>query len=157
MSMIDETTQSSDRDRAGRRSATPLVVGMVIILLAVVVYFATGMPGMDHSGSGMDHDMSSNAAHRMVGLAEFEEVVANTETVTINVNVPAAETQIDGTDLTMPYDAINPDGLPSNRDVALAVYCRTGAMSAVAVQRLFNLGYTNVVELDGGTDASVGN
>ena len=154
--MIDETTQSSGRERADGRSATPLVVGMVIILLAVVAYFAMGMPGMDHSGSSMDHDMSSSAAHRMVGLAEFEEVLADPDAVTVNVHVPAAEIHIDGTDLTMPYDAINPDGLPTNRDATLAVYCRSGAMSAVAVQRLFDLGFTNVVELDGGTDASVG-
>lgn len=41
-------------EREGR-SATPLVIAMVVITVAVIAYFAIGMPGMDHSDSTTDH------------------------------------------------------------------------------------------------------
>lgn len=147
-------------DDAGRtqpagRSATPLIVAMVILAIAVVVYFATGMPGMDHSSTTDSHDMSdmpTSAAHRMMDPAGFAAAIVDPNTVTINVHVPAAEIQLDGTEITMPFDNLDPGMLPSDRDTPLAVYCRSGSMSAIAVERLLELGYTDIVELDGGTD-----
>ena len=53
--MIDEVAPSAARDTVDGRSATPLVVGLVIIALAVVVYFSTRMPWMDHSQSTSNH------------------------------------------------------------------------------------------------------
>ena len=161
--MIDSPTPKAFDD-AGRaqpagRSATPLIVAMVILAIAVVVYFATGMPGMDHSSSTDTHDMSDMSdmsmpsAHRMIDPAGFAAAIADPDTVTINVHVPAADIQLDGTDMVMPFDNLDTGMLPSDRDTPLAVYCRSGSMSATAVQELLALGYTNIVELDGGTNA----
>lgn len=70
----------------------------------------------------------------------------------INVHVPY-EGEIEGTDLFLQYDRIDSVSLPSERDTPLVVYCRSGSMSAEAVVTLAGLGYTNIVELDGGMNA----
>lgn len=83
----------------------------------------------------------------------FAAAIVDPNTVTINVHVPAADVQLDGTEMTMPFDDLDVGTLPSDRDTPLAVYCQSGTMSAIAVQQLLALGYTDIVELDGGTDA----
>lgn len=73
--------------------------------------------------------------------------------VTINVHTPD-EGSIAGTDLTIPFDQIaSSDQLPKDRSTPLAVYCRSGNMSADAVDDLEALGYTDIVELAGGFNA----
>ena len=158
--MIDppapDTIDDVSRSQPAGRSATPLIVAMVVLAIAVVVYFATGMPGMDHSSPTDTHDMSDMStatAHRMMDPAGFAAAIVDPKTVTINVHVPAADNQLDGTEMTMPFDDLDVGTLPSDRDTPLAVYCRSGSMSAIAVQQLLALGYTDIVELDGGTDA----
>ena len=53
----------------------------------------------------------------------------------------------------MPFNDIDAAALPSDRATPLAVYCRSDTMSAEAVVTLAALGYTNIVELDGGMNA----
>ncbi|MBK8332846.1 MAG: rhodanese-like domain-containing protein [Acidimicrobiaceae bacterium] len=89
----------------------------------------------------------------MVDPAEFAAAIVDPNTVTINVHVPAADIQLDGTEMTMPFDNLDAGMLPADRATPLAVYCRSGSMSAIAVERLLALGYTDIIELDGGTDA----
>ena len=61
-----------------------------------------------------------------------------------------------GPDLAIPFDEISDsEALPSDLDSPLAIYCKSGNMSADAVDDLVALGYTDVVELDGGFDAWV--
>lgn len=134
------------------RSATPLVIGMALLALGVVGYFALGMPGMDHSTSS-NHDTPAHRSHRVVAPSAFEAAVLDPATVTINVHVPAEEIGIEGTDLVLQFDQLDPATLPPDRATPLAIYCRSGAMSAIAAQRLVALGYTDIAELAGGTDA----
>ena len=140
-------------DATDGRSATPLVAGMVLLALAVVAYFALGMPGMDHSASNTSHDMPGHTGHRVLDPAAFATAMLDPATVSVNVHVPPQEIGIDGTDLTMPFDRLDAAILPADLTTPIAVYCRSGTMSAIAVQRLAELGYTDVVELDGGTEA----
>ena len=149
--MLDEAT-STPPDHVGR-SAAPLVIAMVVLAVAVIAYFAPGMPGMDHSSSATDHGMTSHSAHRLMDAPSFETAIADTDVVVVNVHVPAEAIALDGTNLTMPFDDLDVGTLPSDRDTTLAVYCRSGTMSAIAVERLLALGYTDVIELDGGTVA----
>ncbi len=138
------------------RSGKVLVVAFIAVAVGVALYFAFGMPGMDHSSStstmdGMDMS-SGSAAHRLVDPVAFESALANSDAVVINVHVPY-EGEIEGTDLFLQYDRIDAAALPSDRDTPLVVYCRSGSMSAEAVVTLAGLGYTNIVELDGGMNA----
>jgi phage shock protein E len=73
--------------------------------------------------------------------------------VTINVHIPD-EGSIPGTDLAIAFDDISSStDLPEDLDTPLAVYCRSGNMSADAVDDLEDLGYSDIVELDGGFNA----
>lgn len=96
---------------------------------------------------------AASAPSTLVSPAAFAKAVATPGTVTINVHVPDAGA-IRGTDLRIPFDRIAQlrGRLPA-KTARLAVYCRSGRMSAVAVQELRRLGYTRIVELRGGMDA----
>lgn len=147
---VDQAMESSPR------SGTVMVVAFIAVALGVTLYFAFGMPGMDHSSSAStmdDMDMpSGSTAHRLVDPVGFEAALAEPDAVVVNVHVPY-DGEIEGTDLFVPYDRIDAASLPSDRDTPLVVYCRSGSMSAEAVVALAGLGYTNIVELDGGINA----
>ena len=95
----------------------------------------------------------SRAAQPQTGLLApdaFAAEVAKSATVTINVHTPP-EGQLPNTDLSIPFDRLDAEArqLPA-RSAELAIYCRTGRMSAVARRTLARLGYGHVVELQGG-------
>lgn len=94
------------------------------------------------------------SSSQLVGPSDFAAAIAEPTRVTINVHVPY-QGEIPGTVLMIPYDQITKqaDRLPADRSVPLAIYCRTGPMSAIAATTLAALGYTNLVELQGGMQA----
>ncbi len=71
----------------------------------------------------------------------------------VNVHVPY-EGEIPQTDLFIAYDEIatHLDQLP-DKGAAIALYCRSGGMSTLAAEELVELGYSNVMEVDGGFNA----
>lgn len=98
---------------------------------------------------------TASSSARLVGVDEFAERVPEPDVVTVNVHVPD-EGQLPGTDLAIPFDEISDSNvLPPDLDTPLAIYCKSGNMSVDAVDDLVALGYTDVIELDGGFDAWV--
>ena len=71
----------------------------------------------------------------------------------VNTHVPY-EGEIPQTDLFIPYDEIagNLDKLP-DKGAPIVLYCRSGGMSTSAAADLAALGYTQVLEVDGGFSA----
>jgi rhodanese-related sulfurtransferase len=71
----------------------------------------------------------------------------------VNVHVPYAG-ELPQTDLFMPYDEIvqQTNKLP-DKSAPIVLYCRSGRMSTEAAKSLVKLGYTNIMELDGGMSA----
>ena len=104
--------------------------------------------------TGIASSTASPAHSRLVGPSEFATAVAEPTRLTINVHVPY-EGDIPGTDLSIPFDQIAQQTarLPAERSTPLAIYCRSGPMSATAAAELSALGYTDVVELRGGMRA----
>lgn len=117
-------------------------VVFVCLLIALVGVAAVGCGGGEQAGSG--------ESARLVSPAEFEQAMTEPGRVTINVHIPD-EGSIEGTDLAVPFDQVETRraDLPDT-STPLAVYCRSGNMSADAVRSLMTLGYTDVVELEGG-------
>ena len=86
-------------------------------------------------------------AEQLADLVEKEEVTL------VNVHVPY-EGEMPDTDLFIAYDEISDhlDDLPA-KDAPIVLYCRSGSMSTSAAQELAELGYNNVLEVDGGFNA----
>ena len=134
----------------GRR----IVVVAAVVVTAVVAYFALGMPGMDHGG-GMTGMGPMDPSEMAVGVEEFASRMASAEAIVVNVHVPDEGT-IAGTDASIRYSAIvGHDRLPADKTTPILLYCKTGRMSAEAATGLMQVGYTDVVHLDGGMEAWV--
>ncbi len=125
---------------------------LIVSLAAVVVLGAACSPGAEPDRAEVTNQ--ANPAS-LVGPDAFAARMAEPNVVTINVHVPD-EGHLDGTDLTIAFDTISSSTLlPSDKTTPLAVYCRSGNMSADAVEDLAAMGYVDIVELDGGFDAWV--
>jgi rhodanese-related sulfurtransferase len=86
--------------------------------------------------------------------AEFEDIIAAGDAIVLNVHVPY-EGHIEGTDAFIPFDEIASSPLPDDMNQPIALYCRSGNMSATATRTLVEMGYTDVVDLAGGMNAWV--
>jgi rhodanese-related sulfurtransferase len=114
-----------------------------------------GCGGDDGDGGSSSASIAATSSPALVGPDVFAARIEEPGVVTINVHIPD-EGSIAGTDLTIPFDQISESSdLPDDRGTPLAVYCRSDNMSADAVTDLEALGYTDIVELDGGFDAWV--
>lgn len=126
-----------------------------MLVLAVVALFglaACGTSAVEPSPPSASAPTSSAASpSRLLAPEEFASAIADPARITINVHVPFEGT-LAGTDLMIPYDQITQQvsRLPADRDRPLAVYCMSGRMSAAAARSLAALGYTDIVELEGG-------
>ena len=86
--------------------------------------------------------------------SEFEALTREESVTLVNTHIPF-QGKLPHTDLSIPYNEIGRslDELPKDKDVKIALYCRSGRMSAAAAETLVGLGYTNVRDLGGGIEA----
>lgn len=91
---------------------------------------------------------------KLVSSQEFDGLMDNPQVFVLDVHTPE-QAHIPGTDAFIPYDQIDQhvDELPVDKQTPILVYCRSGKMSAIAGKELTKLGYTQVYDLEGGTDA----
>lgn len=86
----------------------------------------------------------------------YAAAIARPDRLTVDVHVPFEGT-LPHTDLAVPYtevaDAVARGVLPADRATPIAVYCRSGPMSAEAAATLSRLGYRDVLDLAGGMRA----
>jgi len=122
----------------------------VALIVVVLVGSGCGSGSDEPTMASPDPTASSSAP---VEPDAFARRVAAPGVVTINVHTPN-EGSLPGTDLAIPFDEIAASSeLPDDLSTPLAIYCRSGNMSADAVDDLEALGYTDIVELDGGFNA----
>ncbi len=124
--------------------------GLSALLLVVAAGACSTDEGSEDAGPSDDVPPVT-----LVDAGEFAERMDQPGVVTINVHVPDEGT-IAGTDMTIPFDQIaTTDELPTDTDTPLAIYCKSGNMSADAAKDLQALGYTDVVELRNGFEGWV--
>ena len=85
-----------------------------------------------------------------ISAEQLAQLVKEKDFTLVNVHIPY-EGQIASTDRFIPFNEIadRQDQLPA-KDAPIVLYCRSGSMSTTAAKALVSLGYTNVLELDGG-------
>lgn len=125
---------------------------LAAIAVAVLAAAALAFVVMD-DGRPAENAAQGSAPSRLLEPEGFADAIEVPRVVTINVHVPD-EGSIRGTDQTIPFDRIKAmrAKLPAP-GTPLALYCRSGRMSAIAARTLTDLGYTTITELAGGMDA----
>ncbi len=90
-------------------------------------------------------------AYSNVTPALLKQMLGAKDFVFVNVHIPY-EGEIAQTDAFIPYDQVEQSlaKFPSDKNVKIFLYCRSGHMSSIAAEKLLGLGYTNVWNLDGG-------
>lgn len=92
-----------------------------------------------------------SGAYTNITVAELQTMLDQKDFALVNVHIPF-EGDLPATDLSIPYNEIeqNLDQLPGDKDAKIVLYCRSDRMSTIAAERLVELGYTNIWNLEGG-------
>lgn len=101
-----------------------------------------------------EHNDDEEITYRNVSAADFLGMLQSKDFFLLDVHIPEQE-HIENTDAFIPYNEIesNLPKLPQDKSAPIVVYCRSGSMSLEASQKLIDLGYTNVTNLQGGLNA----
>ena len=123
----------------------------IILVLVAGAGSVAGCSDATDSGQGTRAAVSSVVApDALLTVDEFERFVDDNDPALINVHIPY-DGHIADTDAFIAFDSIVDDpNLPEDLSAPIALYCRSGNMSATATDALIDAGYTNVVDLDGG-------
>jgi len=89
--------------------------------------------------------------YKNLSVAQFVKMLDHKDFTLINVHIPY-EGEIEGTDLLIPFNKINQfkNQLPEDKTAKVVVYCMMGPMGSIAAEQLVDMGYTQVMNLEGG-------
>lgn len=90
----------------------------------------------------------------MLSPTELHQTMQNGDIFLVDVHTPQ-QRHIKGTDLFIPFNEVEKyqDKLPQDKNTAIYLYCEGGPMGNAAAKSLQKLGYQNLFNLDGGTNA----
>ena len=91
---------------------------------------------------------------KMITATELNQIMQNEDIFLVDVHTPEQQ-HIKGTDLFIPYNEIEKDidKLPKDKNTAIYLYCKGGPMGNAAARSLHELGYSNLINLEGGAKA----
>ena len=91
---------------------------------------------------------------QMLSASELNAIMQNQDIFLVDVHTPE-QAHIKGTDAVIPYNDIQTHlaQLPSDKDTPIYLYCEGGPMGNAAARTLHELGYKNLFNLTGGTNA----
>lgn len=91
---------------------------------------------------------------KMISAAELNRTLQNEDIFLVDVHTPE-QRHIKGTDLFIPYHDVAKyrEKLPEDKNTAIYLYCEGGPMGNAAARSLYELGYRNLFNLEGGAKA----
>ncbi|UOA08539.1 rhodanese-like domain-containing protein [Methylobacter sp. S3L5C] len=91
---------------------------------------------------------------KIMPATELKQILQNEDVFLVDVHTPEQQ-HIKGTDLFVPYNEIKKfqDKFPKDKNTAIYLYCEGGPMGNMAAKSLYQLGYRNLINLEGGTNA----
>jgi rhodanese-related sulfurtransferase len=91
---------------------------------------------------------------KMITATDLNRIMQNEDIFLVDVHTPEQQ-HIKGTDFFIPYNEIEQykDKFPKDKNTAIYLYCEGGPMGNAAARSLYELGYRNLSNLEGGTKA----
>jgi rhodanese-related sulfurtransferase len=91
---------------------------------------------------------------KVITATELNQIMQNEDIFLVDVHTPEQQ-HIKGTDFFIPYNEIGKykDKFPKDKTTAIYLYCEAGPMGNAAARSLYELGYRNLFNLEGGTKA----
>lgn len=91
---------------------------------------------------------------KVITPTELNRIMQNEDIFLVDVHTPE-QRHIKGTDLFIPYNEIEKykGKLPKDKNTAIYLYCEGGPMGNAAAKSLHELGYRNLINLEGGENA----
>jgi rhodanese-related sulfurtransferase len=128
-----------------------ILLPIILILLAVVVAACNQRTTED---TDVALPAKNSDGYTDITVDQLAGMLESKDFTMVNVHIPY-EGDLPQTDLSIPYNEIeaNLSQLPASKDAQVVIYCRSGNMSTQAAETLVALGYTNVIEVDGGMNA----
>jgi rhodanese-related sulfurtransferase len=133
-----------------RRESLLLLFVLAAVIVAIAACSSAAVEEVT-TGTGL---IKNSDGYADINVEQLNEMLENKDFTLVNVHIPY-EGDIPNTDLSIAYNDLEPhlDQLPADKDAPLVIYCRSGNMSTQAAESLVDLGYTNVMEVDGGMNA----
>jgi rhodanese-related sulfurtransferase len=90
---------------------------------------------------------------KVITATELNQIMQNEDIFLVDVHTPE-QRHIKGTDLFIPYNEVEKykDKLPKDKNTAIYLYCEGGPMGNAAARSLYELGYHNLFNLEGGAN-----
>jgi len=90
----------------------------------------------------------------MLTPTELHQIMQKQDVFLVDVHVPE-QRHIKGTDLFVPFHQIKKklDKFPKDKRTPIYLYCKSGPMGNAAAKTLFESGYKEIYNLQGGKDA----